>query len=172
MDEHTELILVNTKLRVVTLLYLSLHLIMFCYHSVWHVRDWAVREHTLDWSLWPSLAWGTWFSVQAQSSGCCLLLFLGFSSCPVVFFPSLVLGKHKTFFRKHSISENCQYSTVSAVDPCSWPPSPTLLRTWLPHPLPQLPWQTHAWTVTSENQHDLHKWKAASINGSKGYNTM
>lgn len=55
-----------------------------------------------------------------------------------------------------------------AADPRCWTRSPT----WLPHLLPQLPWQTHAWTVTSENQHDLHKWKAAGINGSKGYSTM
>ncbi|XP_026164550.1 egl nine homolog 1 isoform X3 [Mastacembelus armatus] len=41
-----------------------------------------------------------------------------------------------------------------------------------PHLLPQLTWQALTWTMTSENQHNLHRWKFASVSGSKGCNTI
>ena len=117
---------INTVLNtwLVTALYFSLYLIKFCYHGAWHLKDLAVKEHTLDWSPWPS---DDWFSVQAQSSDCSML----FSFSPRhYFFPhSLVPGRCVTFCWKHTISG-------WAVDPRSWPLSQTLWRARLPHPLP------------------------------------
>lgn len=72
---YSELNTKSTPLKIVTVLYLSLYLIMFCYRSPWHLKDLAVKEHTLDWRLWPLLTAGTWFSVLAQSSDRCTLLF-------------------------------------------------------------------------------------------------
>lgn len=91
---------------------------MFCYHSAWHLRDLAVKEHALDWSPWPLLASGTCFSVLAHIALIALyavifrLLLL--SSCG--FFPWLVLSRHETFLRKARYFSEWSRSTQLATE--------------------------------------------------------
>lgn len=98
-------------------------------------------------AFWPLLAPGAWFCLAPPQT-----------SWPVVFLLFF-------FFFSRSVC---------------YPPASSRLPYGgrrLPHPLPQLSWQTRiSWTVTSGNQHDLHKRgegvAAAGISGSKARRTM
>lgn len=104
------------------------------------------------------------FYLLASNSDYDPLLFLGCSTCPALLF--LLGGSRKNikqFIGKLPLLEGDHEKR--RVRPTGW-------RALLARPLPRSPWQTHSWTVTSDRQHDLHKQKAAGINGSKGSETM